>query len=391
MTHAHILLEDLMELINQNGGIDVFAEAMSQLMNVAMQAERAEVLAAEPYERTTERRGYANGYKDKTLRTRLGEVPVNVPQVRGDIAFYPSALEKGTRTERALTLAVAEMYIQGVSTRKVKPILEQLSGMSLSSSSVSKATAQLDSILSAWRTRDLGGQPTPYLILDARYEKARVDGVVRDVAVLIAVGVRADGRRTILGESVSLSEAEVHWRAFLKSLQERGLHGMRMITSDDHAGLKAARKAVMGSIPWQRCQFHLQQNAAAHVSKQSMRGEVAEEIRDVFAAPDGTRAEARLECLVEKYAEQSPLLASWLAENLPEGFTVFSIPRAHQKRLRTSNWLENLNGKLKKRTAVVGVFPSIAAVERLVTAMLMEKDETWITAKRYLTMEQDEN
>ena len=391
MTHAHILLEDLMELINQNGGIDVFAEAMSQLMNVAMQAERADVLAAEPYERTPERLGYANGFKPKTLRTRLGEVPVKVPQVRGDIAFYPSALEKGTRTERALTLAVAEMYIQGVSTRKVKPILEQLSGMSLSSSSVSKATAQLDSILSAWRTRDLGGQPTPYLILDARYEKARVDGVVRDVAVLIAVGVRADGRRTILGESVSLSEAEVHWRAFLKSLQERGLHGMRMITSDDHAGLKAARKAVMGSIPWQRCQFHLQQNAAAHVSKQSMRGEVAEEIRDVFAAPDGTRAEARLECLVEKYAEQSPLLASWLAENLLEGFTVFSIPRAHQKRLRTSNWLENLNGKLKKRTAVVGVFPSIAAVERLVTAMLMEKDETWITAKRYLTMNPDEN
>jgi transposase-like protein len=386
MTRSQILLEDLVELINEHGGMDSFSQAMSLLMDNAMTLERAEVLEAEPYERTETRRGYANGFKPKTLHTRLGEVPLRVPQVRGDVSFYPSALTKGSQTERALTLAVAEMYIQGVSTRKVKPILEKLVGHGISSSSVSKATAELDETLQAWRNRSLNAQPTPYLILDARYEKARIDGVVRDVAVLIAIGVQADGKRSVLGVSAALSEAEVHWREFLMSLAERGIHGLEMITSDDHKGLAAARRAVFASVPWQRCQFHLQQNAQAYVPKKSMAREVAEDIRDVFDAPDRNRADQRLKDAVAKYAESEPPLAAWMETNIPEGLNVLKLPKAHQKKLRTSNWLENLNGKIKKRTSVVSLFPSVESVLRLISAVLMETDERWLTGKRYLNM-----
>jgi transposase-like protein len=391
MTRSQILIEELVELINEHGGMDSFSQAMSLLMDNAMTLERAEVLEAEPYERTETRRGYANGFKPKTLHTRLGEVPLRVPQVRGDVRFYPSALTKGPQTERALTLAVAEMYVQGVSTRKVKPILEQLVGHGISSSSVSKAAAELDDVLEAWRNRSLHAQPTPYLILDARYEKARIDGVVRDVAVLIAIGVQADGKRTVLGVSAALSEAEVHWREFLMALTKRGLHGLEMITSDDHRGLEAARKAVFGSVPWQRCQFHLQQNAQAYVPKKSMAREVAEDIRDIFDAPDRRRADERLKDAVTKYAELAPPLAAWMEANIPEGLNVFKLPKAHRKRLRTTNWLENLNGKIKKRTSVVGLFPSVESVLRLASAVLMETDERWLTGKRYLNMNTEGN
>jgi transposase-like protein len=391
MTRSQILIEELVELINEHGGIDSFSQAMSVLMDNAMTLERTQVLEAEPYERTETRRGYANGFKPKTLHTRLGQVPLRVPQVRGDVNFYPSALTKGPQTERALTLAVAEMYVQGVSTRKVKPILEQLVGHGISSASVSKAAAELDDVLDAWRNRSLNAQPTPYLILDARYEKARIDGVVRDVAVLIAIGVQADGKRTVLGVSAALSEAEVHWREFLMALAERGVHGLEMITSDDHSGLEAARKAVFGSVPWQRCQFHLHQNAQAYVPKKSMAGEVAEDLRDIFDAPDRRRADRRLKDAVTKYAEVAPPLAAWMEANIPEGLNVLALPKAHRKRLRTSNWLENLNGKIKKRTSVVGLFPSVESVLRLVSAVLMETDERWLTGKRYLNMNTEGN
>ena len=386
MTRNDIVLDQLVELINQHGGSEAFAEAIGTLMNFAMRIERAEVLQAEPYERTDRRRGYANGFKPKTLRSRLGEIPVDIPQVRGDVSFYPSALAKGPQTERALNLAVAEMYVQGVSTRRVEPILRKLVGHGISSSTVSKAAAELDQTLAAWRDRPLDEQAVPYLILDARYEKARIDGVVRDVAVLIAIGVLADGHRSVLGVSVSLSEAEVHWRQFLTGLTKRGLHGMKLITSDDHAGLKAARKAVLGSVPWQRCQFHLQQNAQAHVPKKAMQTEVAETIRDVFNAPGRDQAEHRLQTAVQCYGESAPDLSAWMEENLPEGLSVFAIPKPHRRMLRTSNWLENLNGTLRKRTSVVGLFPNTDSILRLVSAMLRETDERWLTGKRYLNM-----
>jgi len=374
------------ELLEQiaDQGFDVLPELIRIVINAAMQGERQQYLRAAPYQHSPDRRGHANGYKPKTVKTRLGEITLDVPQVR-EGGFYPKALEKGQRSERALTLTLAEMYVQGVSTRKVTAIVEQLCGSSVSSSLVSRASALLDETLESWRNRPLG--EFPYVFLDARYEKVRQDGQIRDAAILYAAGIGLDGKRQILGVSVSLSEHEVHWRAFLQSLVARGLNSVQLITSDDHAGLKAARVAVFGGVPWQRCQFHLQQNAGAHVPRQEMRRELAEELRTIFNAPDRHTAEDYLTRTVRKYAQSAPALADWLEKNIPEGFTVFSFPASHRRRLRTSNGLERLSREIKRRTRVVNIFPNEAACLRLISAVLMEIHEEWQTDRVYLTIE----
>jgi putative transposase len=365
-------------------GLEGLPEMIQVLVNEAMQIERERYVNAKPYERKEERRGHANGYKDKTVKTRVGEITFEVPQVR-EGGFYPSALEKGMRSERALTLALAEMYVQGVSTRKVSAITEQLCGTEVSASQVSRAAKLLDEILEAWRGRTLG--EIVYLILDARYEKVRLAGKVQDAAILIASGVKKDGKRVILGISVSLSEAEEHWRVFLESLVARGLHGVVLITSDDHVGLKAARKTVFSGVPWQRCQFHLQQNAQAYIPRVSMRREVAEDIRTIFNAPDQETAQTYLDKAVDKYSVSAPKLADWMEISIPEGFTVFAFPRAHQRRLRTSNYLERLSQEIKRRTRIVRVFPNEQACLRLISAILMEIGEEWEYGRLYLEME----
>jgi putative transposase len=287
MTEQHqISLPD--EVLNTilTGGLDGLPEAVSLLINHAMLIERHRHLGAAPYERAPARNGHANGFKKRSLDTRLGSLELLVPQVRGsDQPFYPSALERGQRSERALVVAIAEMYLQGVSTRRVTKILQELCGLEITSTQVSRAAADLDAMLEAWRQRPI--PPISHLILDARYEKVRVDGVVRSCAVLTAIGIRReDGRRMILGVWVSLSEAEVHWREFLSSLKARGLHTCSSITSDAHEGLTAAVASVYHGVPWNRCQFHLQQNAQANVPKQSMKEPVAADIRSIFHAED---------------------------------------------------------------------------------------------------------
>lgn len=379
------LPSELLEQIAAQG-FDVLPELIRIVINAAMQAERQQYLRAAPYQHTPDRRGHANGFKPKTVKTRLGELTLDVPQVR-EGGFYPEALEKGQRSERALILTMAEMYVQGVSTRKVSAIVEQLCGSSVSSSVVSRAVALLDETLEAWRNRPLG--EFPYVFLDARYEKVRQNGQIRDAAILIAVGIGLDGKRQVLGISVSLSEHEVHWRTFLQSLVARGLNSVQLITSDDHAGLKAARLAVFGGVSWQRCQFHLQQNAGAHVPRQEMRKEVAEELRTIFNAPDRHMAEIYLAKTVQKYADTVPALADWLEKNIPEGLTVFSFPASHRRRLRTANGLERLSREIKRRTRVVSIFPNEAACLRLISAVLMEIDESWQTDRIYLTLETD--
>jgi transposase-like protein len=276
------------------------------------------------------------------------------------------------------------MYVQGVSTRKVAAIVEQLCGSSVSSTQVSKCAAKLDIELNAWRNRPLGS--FPYLVIDARYEKVRHGGCLVDCAVLIALGIDLEGKRTILGVSVALSEAEAHWRQFLLSLQQRGLQGVCCIVSDDHAGLGAARAAVFPSVPWQRCQFHLQKNAQAYVPRLELRAQVAEDIRSVFNSPDRASAQARLKTIVAKYVSNAPKLAAWMDENLPQGFTIFSLPNAHQRKLRTSNALERVNQELKRRTRVASLFPNEASVLRLITALLVEISEQWEIGKIYLNM-----
>jgi transposase-like protein len=380
----HRSIDDAVELLKEHG-FEGLAEAVTVLLNTAMVAERSEYLGAAPYERSATRIGHANGFKDKTLKTRLGELSLKVPQTR-DSEFYPQSLEKGLRSERALLLSIAEMYVQGVSTRRVKKIVEELCGMEVSSTQVSRAAAGLDELLEAWRTRDLGRYR--YVILDAQYEKVRQGGQVLDAAVLIACGVGSDGRRDVLGCSVSLSEAEVHWRTFLSGLKDRGLQGIELVVSDAHEGLNAARKAVFGSVPWQRCQFHLQQNAGQYVPSMAMRAPVAADIRAIFTAPDLEEAEHLLEKLLKKYAKTAPKLVAWAEENLPEGFTVFSFSPSHRRRLRTTNLLERLNEEIRRRTRVARLFPNEASCLRLVTAIVMEIAEDWQTAdKRYLTFE----
>lgn len=365
-------------------GFEGLAEAITLLMNEAMRIERGQHLQAEPYERTEGRQGYANGFKPKMMHSRVGTLNLQVPQVR-DSSFYPSALEQGLRSERALKLALAEMYIQGVSTRKVKAITEQLCGFEISSSEVSRATKQLDETLTAWRKRSLG--KTVYLYLDARYEKVRQDGCVKDSAVLIAYGVDEKGFRRIVGVSVSLSEHEVHWRALLESLIERGLHGIELIISDAHAGLKAARKAVFPSVPWQRCQFHLQQNAQAYVPKKMMKKQVASDIRSILTAPNKEEALRLLRIMVKKYEETASELSRWMEENIPESLTIMSFPESHRRRIRTSNLAERVNKEIARRTKVVSIFPNVQSCLRLVTAVIMEIDEEWQQGKIYLNMD----
>jgi transposase-like protein len=378
--------EYLEQLADQ--GMEFIPELIRILLNAAMRVDRQKHLGASPYERSPERKGYANGFKDKTVKTRLGEITLAVPQVR-DSSFYPEALEKGLRSERALTLTLAEMYVQGVSTRKVKTSVEELCGTAVSSSAVSRATAQLDETLEAWRNRPLGEMR--YLYLDARYEKVRLDGQIRDAAILVAVGLDLDGKRQILGVSVSLSEQELHWRAFLQELVGRGLRGVRLVISDAHAGLRVARQTVFGGIPWQRCQFHLQKNAQAYVPRKDMQAEVAQDLRNIFNAPDLVTAQTWLKETVAKYQPKAAKLAEWMEHNIPEGLTVFTFPASHRRRIRTDNMLERLNQEIRRRTRVVRLFPNEAACLRLVSAILMETSEEWQTGKKYLTVESAEN
>lgn len=371
-------IEGAVELLKTNG-FDGLAEAVTVLLNSAMVAERSEHLRAAPYERSAERTGYANGYKDKAVKTRLGTLPLKVPPTR-DSEFYPQSPERGLRSERALLLAIAEMYVQGVSTRRVKKIVEELCGTDISSTQVSRAAAELDTLLEAWRSRVLDRYP--YLVLDARYEKVRQGGQVLDAAVLIACGVDDQGKRDILGCSVSLSEAEGHWRTFLAELKDRGLCGVELIVSDAHEGLKAARKAVFPSVPWQRCQFHLQQNAGQYVPKMAVRSTVAADIRSIFNAPDREEAQLLLEKFLTRYETSAPKLVAWAEEALPESFTVFELPPS---RLRTTNLLERVNEEIKRRTRVARLFPNEASCLRLVSAILMGISDDWQTAdKRYV-------
>lgn len=385
MTHQNndSKLDAVMELLIENG-FEGFADVLRILLNEAMKIERDNALCAGPYERTECRRGYANGYKPKTVDTRLGKLAVDVPQVRGDVDFYPSSLEKGCRSERALKLAIAEMYVKGISTRRVTDVLEKMCGLDISSTQVSRAAKALDEQLEKWRNRLLGDYL--YLLLDAHYEKVRQNGSVLSCAVLTAIGINTDGRREVIGVSVSLSEAETHWRDFLKSLKKRGLSSVRFVASDDHDGLKAALNAEYSGVIWHRCQCHLQRNAARYVLKVSMRGQVADDLRDIFNAKDLPSAERRLQKCVEKYSESAPKLSKWIEENIREGLAVFALPAMHRRRMRTTNMLERLHEEIKRRTRVARLFPNEASLLRLVSAIEMEISEEWIAGDRYLNM-----
>lgn len=364
---------------------DKMKALLEAVLNTVMKAERDQALQAVPYERSKERLGYANGFKDKTLKSRMGALKLRVPQTR-DTNFYPTSLEKGLRSERALKLAVAEMYLKGVSTRRVEKVTEQLCGLDISSTQVSHMTKELDVEFEKFRSRPLGY--FPYIILDAIYLKVRHNGTVRDQAVLVAYGVNMFGRREILGTSISLSEAEVHWRGFLEGLTKRGLSGVQLITSDDHCGLRAALQSVFPSVPWQRCQFHMSQNAQQYAPKKQMREEIAFAMRSIFNSPSLEIAKMMIKQTVQQFESSAPEFVKWLEDNIFEGLTCFGFPQNHRKKIRTSNGIERVNREIKRRTRVAVMFPNDASALRLVTAVLMEIHEEWITGRRYLDMEE---
>lgn len=376
------LVEQIIKgLIGQ--GTEGVKPVLEMLFNAAMKVEREQFLGAASHERNEERKGYANGYKPKGIQTRMGALELAIPQVRG-LGFYPQSIDKGSRSEKALKVAIAQMYLEGVSTRRVQDITEKLCGYEVSSTQVSRVTQELDEQFEQFRNRPIG--PICYLIADAIYLKVRHNGSVIDMAILLAYGINPEGKREILGASASLSEAEIHWREFFKHLQSRGMSGLRLIVSDDHSGMKNARMGTFPSVPWQRCQFHLAQNAQSYSPRKSTRAEIAEVMREIFNSPTLEMALEMKRRAIEKYQKRAPEFAKWLELNVDEGLTVYQFPKEHRKKLRTSNGIERMNKEIKRRTRVAVLFPNPASALRLVTGVIIEIHEEWVTGKQYLDM-----
>ena len=371
--------QEIMELLMQTGVSENMAQCVQMLLNEAMKMERTAYLQASPYERNAERIDYANGYKPKTLQTRIGEVELTVPQTRNG-GFYPSVIQKGVRSERALLTTIAEMYIQGVSTRKVTKILEELCGCQVSSSQVSRIVQSLDVELEAWRNRPLGH--FSYLMVDARYEKVRYGHEIRDCAVLWAIGIRSDGQREILGVDVALSEAEIYWREFFLSLVARKLIGVSYIVSDDHPGLTGALKSVFPGVAWNRCHTHLARNTQDHVSKAANKVPVAQDVRAILQASDLETAQFLLNRFADRWASLEPKLVHWAQINIPQGFQVLALDHVYRRSLRSSNLIERFNREIKRRSRVVRIFPNTDSCLRLVSAILIEFNDDWSTGRR---------
>ena len=381
------LIEEIVQLLLREKE-NAFPKILTQIYNEAMLVERAAHLGAGKYERAEEREDYANGFKPRTLQTRVGKLSLQVPQVRGSsMHFYPKCLERGARSERALMLAAAEMYIQGVSTRRVETVFQAMGLESYSAEQVSNAAQILDEELSKWRKRPIT-QAVKVLFVDATYQKVRIDGVAVDRTTFVVTGLFEDGHRAILAVDSDVNEAEVHWRSLFRLLVDRGLRGVKLIVSDAHEGLAAARKTVFPGVPWQRCQMHLQKNAQVKITKVSIKEQVASDIRAIFNAPSLEEAKRLLNITVEKYAKEQSKLAAWMQDNIPEGLTVFNFPEHLRKKLRTNNIEERLNRSIKARTRLISVFPNQASQLRLVSAICMEISDEWETGPIFLKVKE---
>jgi len=375
---AHI--QEVLEDFARNG-INELKESLERLFNQLMLAEREEAVGAAPYERSSERKGYCNGFKDKKLLTRSGELELRVPKVRG-MDFYPSCLEKGERVEQALKCVLAEAYVQGVSTRRMKSLTEELCGKEISSTQVSRFAAVLDEEVKRFQGRALGRYR--YVYLDADYQKIRHEGCVRSLAILKAVGINDEGIREVLGISCSLSEAEVHWRSFLEGLCTRGMCGIELLISDSHVGLRKALESVLPSVKWQRCLFHLAQNASAYSPSVGMRKEICGAVREIYQAIDRREARERLKLTVERFRDKAPRFCDWLEEHFIEGLTFFDFPKDHWRKIRTVNVIERMNQEEKRRTRIARLFPSVESCERLVVTIAMRMHEEWACGEKYL-------
>lgn len=349
-----------------------------------LEAEMTEAVGAGKGERTANRLGYRSGYYGRTLITRVGKLELRVPQDR-DGRFSTELFERYQRSERALVAALAEMYVQGVSTRKVKAITEELCGHSFSASSISAINKKLDESLAQFAVRRLG-EAFPYLILDARYEKVREAGVIASQAVLVAIGVDWDGRRQVLGVELANRESRSSWRDFLLGLRERGLAGVEFVVADDHAGLKAAIREVLPEAAYQRCYVHFLRNALDYVPRK-VDDDCLQELRWIYDRRDLAEARADLAAWIGKWQAKYPRLVAWVEDNIEETLSFYRLPRQHHKHLKSTNMLERLNEEIKRRTHVVRIFPNAESCLRLVRALCVETHENWLEAHRYLNMD----
>lgn len=363
---------------------DLLAEVLRAGVQALMEAERDAYVKAEPFERTEERRAQRNGYKPRTQRTRVGTLELRVPQTRD--GFYPSVLERYQRSEGALISALAECYVQGVSTRKVSAICEELFGERLSHETVSRYVQELDAELAPWRERALE-EAFPYLIVDARYEKARVDHRIVDVAVQVAIGVSESGHRHVLGVGVAMGETTATWSDFLGSLQERGLRGVQLVVADAHPGLAEARCKHLPGVPWQRCQRHFLMNALEKAPR-ALEKALHKRLRRIWdESTDHPQAYEAMSDLAADLEAEHPELAEWLEVEGQETLSCFHFPESHRRRIRTTNGNERVNQELKRRSRVVRIFPNPHSALRLATALLKEWHEDWVTGRRYLCPE----
>ena len=365
---------------------DFLREIIERVLQELLEAQMTEHVGAAPYERTAERKGHRNGHKPRTVKTRVGTLNLLVPQDR-EGTFSTRLFSRYQRNEKALVLALMQMYVEGVSTRKVKEVTEALCGVSFSKSLISSVAEQLDAELSAWRSRQLEAEAYPYLFVDARYEKARVGHRIVSQGVLIVSAVRApDGLREILGVEVADTESEATYQELFRSLKARGLKGVELVVSDGHEGLKAAVFRHFQGASHQRCQVHYTRNLLGMVGA-TRRKDLAAHLRGIFAAPDRCSALGLASCAAEEWRVKGyPKVAEHMEEHIEECLTCLSFPESHRRRIRTTNGLERLNQEIKRRTRVVRIFPNREACLRLVTALAVEQSEEWLTGRRYLEM-----
>lgn len=373
---------DIKSILMESG--DPIREIVQETVQQILECEMDELLQARRGERSEERTGYRSGYYGRSFITRVGKLELRIPQDRAG-RFQTELFERYQRSEKALFSALSEMYVQGVSTRKVKAITEELCGHSFSASSISAITKKLDEQLEAFAKRMLE-EDYPYLILDARYERVRIDGAIRSQAVLIAIGINWDGRRCILGVEIANRESKSSWREFLLSLKARGLRGVELVVSDDHAGLRAAVQEVLTEAHWQRCYVHFLRNALDYLPRRRD-DDCLRELRWIYERRDAAEARRDLSAWLAKWEPKYPKLCDWVEQNIEETLTFYRLPAQHHKHLKSTNMLERLNEEIKRRTHVVRIFPNEASCLRLIRALAVEMHENWIEATRYLNMD----
>ena len=363
---------------------DLLKALVKEALDQLLQAEMAEFLGAAPSERTQGRIGYRSGYYSRGLITRVGKIELRVPRDRNG-EFSTALFERFQRSEKALVSALAEMYVQGVSTRKVKAITEELCGHSFSASVISEINKGLDETLTKFARRRLS-EDYPYVILDARYERVREDGVIQSQAVLVALGINWDGHRQVLGIELANRESHSSWREFLVGLKQRGLRGVEFVASDDHAGLKKAIGEVLPEAAWQRCYVHFLRNALDYLPRKAD-DDCLQELRWLYERRDIVEAQRDLAAWLQRWQRKYPKLTNWVEENIGSTLTFYRLPRMHHKHLKSTNMLERLNEEIRRRTLVVRIFPNANSCLRLVRALCAEIHETWLEDNRYLNMD----